>query len=106
MPWVYGMRPDYRVEWSPGQGTAPPRRWTCGFCGCETTSAQAWRARGPITDRSALTTMVDDWALIYVCACGLPTVFQHIEQYPPAPAGVDVEHLPADVRAAYREARA
>ena len=71
----------------------PEKQYACGYCGKETGND-----RGYLSD--------DGHKFIYICPfCGKPTYFDESRQVPGAPYGSEVEHLPDDVGALYRETR-
>lgn len=77
----------------------PPRSYTCGYCGNVAGSNRGYQA--PESIQPPL-------HLIYLCSfCGKPTYFDRVadRQIPAARFGDDVEYIPADVAAVYREAR-
>lgn len=73
----------------------PPHRYTCGYCGEDVAPN-----RGYYTSNQAYP------AHIYIChVCNRPTLIFERQQFPGAPYGDSVSHLPVDVDALYREAR-
>lgn len=80
----------------------PPQKYTCGFCGSQVASAVGFYeslSGGAHRKR------------VYVCpSCEQPTYFSDIKgpavsQVPGVAPGQEVQHLPADVKALYDEAR-
>lgn len=72
-----------------------PRKYTCGHCARQVASDKGYYAD------------TQSWVRIYICPwCGNPTYFGYDnEQIPGVAYGEDVDSLPEDVGALYREAR-
>jgi len=86
-------------EWQ-SIGKLPPRQYKCGYCGKEVASKEGfWWNRGGYNDPRVE-------PKIYICpGCGCPTYFEKNTQTPAPLVGNDVEALPDNVDAMYREAR-
>jgi len=79
------------MGWSGVQGEAP-HKYTCGFCGNLVSSEKGWHS--------------DFDTRMRICPhCQEPTYFSRKGQLPGVSPGAEVEHLPANVEALYREAR-
>ena len=76
-----------------GVGNMRSKQYQCGHCGNKIATS-----RGYSSDRRGL---------IYICShCDMPTHFDRIgHQYPDVAPGHDVQHLPDDLAALYKEAR-
>jgi len=79
----------------------PARGWTCGYCGKEVGGDQGYRRENS-----------DDSKFIYICPrCQNPTAFIKddggylFSQYPDAPYGSNVTHLPHEIASLYSEIR-
>ena len=69
------------------------KSFTCGFCGNRIASSKGWYNG-------------DNGRLIYVCShCDQPTYFAASGQIPGVAPGEEIQHLPAEIEALYREAR-
>lgn len=80
-----------------------PHAFTCGYCGREVGSREGYYRGGEGYNRA------NGWPVIFICPrCNRPSFFehQHYSSQTPAPLlGNEVEALPDDVAAIYREAR-
>lgn len=90
------------IQWS-NAGSLPPRAYFCGYCGRHVGPDRGYFGQQAAPQGAASPRQ----AFIYICSfCGKATFFDSDgAQYPGAPFGDDVESLPADVEALYREAR-
>jgi hypothetical protein len=71
----------------------PTNGYTCGYCGKVVASNVGWHSS---TGQS----------LIYICPyCNQPSFLTSATQIPGVAPGAEIEHLPEDVNALYREAR-
>src|SRR5437588_580687 len=91
------------LTWNNISGT-PARGYICGYCDRNVGPAQGWHTT---THKPHGNKAVHD-GYIYVCSfCGKPTFFDETgTQYPGAPFGNSVSHLPHEVKTLYDEARA
>ncbi len=70
------------------------RSFICGFCGIKVGSTHGYYHKNMPS------------AVIYICTnCGFPTFFHQTDQYPGSLLGRNIEGLPEDVEAVYREIR-
>jgi Domain of unknown function (DUF4145) len=68
------------------------REYTCGYCGKVVASASGFFS--------------DFQSFVYICPhCKKPSYFEDDKQVPGVAPGVEVGHLPSDIKALYREAR-
>jgi hypothetical protein len=91
-----------KAHWT-GVGKLPVSQiWTCGYCGKNVGSNNGWSAGIGVTEAPA--------GCVAICpVCGRPTFFSFLEgegvYYPVALPGKEMDGLPDDVEALYREAR-
>jgi len=77
--------------------TIQPHYFVCGFCGDKVASNEGY-----------VSASVKDGAHAYLCVChgcGKPSLIHKGSQSPGVVPGNEVNHLPADIAALYREAR-
>lgn len=84
------------IQWH-GTAAIGSLSFTCGHCGYVVASEKGYFSNKPLEGQQAR---------IYICPhCARPSFFHLKKQIPEIAAGNDVQHVPKDVDALYREAR-